>query len=322
MSVLEKLYAARLTARFRALDEITVPEYKGSTFRGALGHAFRRVSCPIICRDNRTCLLRFRCAYSVCFETPVPENAAIMRKYPFAPHPFVLEPPSDDKTRYEPGEEFDLGLILIGRGNDYVAHFIYAFDELGGRGLGRGRGRAELVSLSTERDGAAAVLYNKSEDRIIGQAPLVSTDQIQAAGAPWEGKPLRIVFETPMRIKFNGAFTKEPHLSHLVPSLLRRLHSLEYFHCGGEEDWDPPRRVGLIEAARRVPTRLYRTTWQDIERYSKRQDAHMQMGGFVGVAEYDPVPVALLPFLKWGELLHLGKASAFGLGKYTIQAVA
>ena len=83
--------------------------------------------------------------------------------------------------------------------------------------------------------------------------------------------------------------------------------------------WDV---AGLIEAARRVPARLYRATWQDVERYSKRQDAHMRMGGFVGVAEYDPVPVALLPFLKWGELLHLGKASAFGLGKYTIQAVA
>ena len=67
--------------------------------------------------------------------------------------------------------------------------------------------------------------------------------------------------------------------------------------------------------------RRYDTRWQDIERYSQRQERHMQLGGFVGTAEYDPLPDALLPLLAWGEIVHLGKASAFGFGQYRIDAI-
>lgn len=314
--MLDKIYATRQTARFRALEPLLLPEYKGSTFRGALGHAFRKVSCPIICRDNTTCLLRYRCAYSVCFETPVPKYAAIMRKAPFAPHPFVLTPPADPRRQVEPGEEFEVELVLIGRGNDYVAHFIYAFDELGSRGLGRGRGKAELIGLNAEHDGARRILYDKTEQQMVGFAPVVRTEQMLERCREISGKPLRIEFKTPIRVKRDGTFTKEPSLENLMPSLLRRLHSLEYFHCDGAEQWEV---LGILETARGVRMRQYETRWQDIERYSNRQERHMQLGGFVGWAEYDPVPDPLLPFLAWGEFLHVGKASAFGLGKFELR---
>lgn len=316
--MLDKLYVTRQTARFRAIDTLALPEYKGSTFRGALGHSFRRVSCPIICRDNKTCLLRYRCAYSVCFETPIPDSATIMRLYPFAPHPFVIEPPKDSRTQLERGEEFELQLILIGRGNDYFAHFIYAFDELGKAGLGRGRGKAELVSLTAPTGDGAKVLYNKSEELVLGSAPIVRSEAIARRCGELKDKPIRLTFETPTRIKRHERFTSEPTLENLVPSLLRRLHSLEYFHCGGAEEWDV---AYLLSMARGVCMRRHETTWRDIERYSQRQDRHMQLGGFVGYAEFDPLPEPLLPYLAWGEVVHLGKASAFGFGKYRIEDI-
>lgn len=314
--MLNKLYATRQTALFRAIDTLTLPEYKGSTFRGALGHSFRKVSCPIICRDNKTCLLRFRCAYSVCFETPIPDSAAIMRLYPFAPHPFVIEPPQDSRTQLEPGEEFELRLILIGRGNDYVAHFIYAFDELGKTGLGRGRGKAELVSLTAPTDIETKVLYDKREELVLGTAPVLGPDAIARRCGELRGKPIRLTFETPTRIKRHERFTSEPSMENILPSLLRRLHSLEYFHCDGAEEWDV---AGLLSMAREARMRRCETTWQDIERYSQRQERRMQLGGFVGHAEFDPIPEPLLPHLVWGELVHMGKASAFGFGKYRIE---
>ena len=35
------------------------------------------------------CLLRNQCIYSYVFETPVPDDAQMMRKYTVAPHPFI-----------------------------------------------------------------------------------------------------------------------------------------------------------------------------------------------------------------------------------------
>lgn len=37
-----------------------------------------------------------------------------------------------------------------------------------------------------------------------------------------------------------------------------------------------------------------------------------------GTVEYKAVPGLLLPYFCWGVRLHVGKASAFGLGKYRI----
>jgi hypothetical protein len=312
----EQLFATRQTATFRAVDRLEMPSYKGSTIRGAFGHAFRKVSCPIICGEPGSCLLRFRCAYSVCFETPVPEGSAIMRKYTYAPHPFVLEPPDDSRTVYEPGEEFTVGLVLIGRGNDYLAHFIYALDELGARGLGRGRGKAELVRLDCEDSDGPRLLYDRQEGRILGEAPVIRAEHLIARAEALSGRSLRIVFEAPTRMKKDGAMSSRPDFGDLMPGLLRRLSSLEYFHCAGPEDNDVH---PLLDAAREVTVTRNDLRWQDWSRYSQRQDRPMQLGGFIGTLECEPIPDALLPMLAWGELLHIGKASAFGLGKYRIE---
>lgn len=315
----ERLHATVQRATFRAVDTLQLPQYKGSTIRGAFGHVFRRVSCPILCRNQATCILRYRCAYSVCFETPIPEHATMMRKYPFAPHPFVLEPPSDTQTRYEPGEEFSIRLILIGRGNEYLAHFVYALDELGGQGFGPRRGKAELIRLSTETEGRTIELFDREGRRLKGEAPVIRHDEIQRRAEPLRGVPLRLRFETPARVKSNGQFTHSADLDVLFPGLLRRLSSLHYFHCNGDENVENVR--DLLDMARGVRTRRTEVQWLDWTRYSQRQDTTMQLGGFTGEVEYDPVPDPLLPVLAWGELLHIGKASAFGLGKYTIKAV-
>lgn len=317
--MLEKLYATVQQATFRAVETLQLPEYKGSTIRGAFGHVFRRVSCPILCRNQATCILRYRCAYSVCFETPIPEHAAIMRKYPFAPHPFVLEPPADPRTRYEPGEEFSIRLILIGRGNDYLAHFVYALDELGGQGFGQRRGKAELVSLGAGTEEGTVELFDREERRLRGEAPAIRQGHIDRRAAELRGVPLRVRFETPTRVKSDGQFTNSADLGILFPGLLRRLSTLHYFHCNGGENFDNVRE--LVAMARSVQTLTSNVQWLDWTRYSQRQDTTMQLGGFVGEAEYGPVPDPLLPVLAWGELLHIGKASAFGLGKFSIEAI-
>ncbi len=58
--------------------------------------------------------------------------------------------------------------------------------------------------------------------------------------------------------------------------------------------------------------------WYDWERYSTRQDTRMKMGGFVGEITFEGNIEPFMPLLKAGEILHVGKGTSFGLGKYEI----
>jgi CRISPR/Cas system endoribonuclease Cas6 (RAMP superfamily) len=44
----------------------------------------------------------------------------------------------------------------------------------------------------------------------------------------------------------------------------------------------------------------------------------MKLGGVVGEITYEGDITAFMPYLKAGEILHIGKGTSFGLGKYQI----
>jgi hypothetical protein len=311
----EELTATRQVVRFAVEEPLTLPGYPGSTFRGALGFAFKKTACALRRNTCESCLVRERCAYSVCFETPVPEHAAIMRKYPFAPHPFVLEPATNGRRAWAPGETLDLGLVLVGRGNDYLAQFIYAFEEMALQGLGRDRAKLRLVGVRAADEDAP--VYDHAGETFHGAPAPVGHDEVTARAGALRGHPLRIVFETPARVKFRGQLCTEPTMSALMPNVLRRLSTLSYFHCGGPEGIDAK---PVLAAGDAVEVLDRDTTWHDWSRFSGRQKAEMTLGGFTGTMTIAPPPDDVLTALLWGETVHIGKASAFGLGKYRVEA--
>ncbi|GAH99500.1 unnamed protein product, partial [marine sediment metagenome] len=81
-------------------DRLYLPAYKGSTLRGGFGQTLKRVVCVTKNKECKNCLLKEKCVYSYIFETPPPKDATRLRKYPFAPHPFVIEPPVERKEEY------------------------------------------------------------------------------------------------------------------------------------------------------------------------------------------------------------------------------
>ena len=56
------------------------------------------------------------------------------------------------------------------------------------------------------------------------------------------------------------------------------------------------------------------------ERYSARQDTKLKMGGAVGAAVYEGEVEAFAPLLALGEVLHVGKGTGMGLGRYEINS--
>jgi hypothetical protein len=314
--MLEHMKVGQFTLRIRALDDLHLPAYKGSTFRGGFGQALRRVACPLKLQECKTCLLQSQCVYLYLFETPPAADAEMMRLYPAAPHPFVIEPPLIDDCLIQGGKELDFNLILIGRALDYLPYFIYAFISLGEQGLGRGRGRFALDEvLVLGRDDIVSI-YDGHNQVLRQYSSYLSWETVyERSTALCQTERISFRFMTPMRIKYEDHLVEKPEFHHLVRSLLRRLSSLSYFHGGRKLDLD---FRGIIERAREIKPVCSDIKWHDWERYSSRQKQHMVLGGFVGHMTFDNSIKEFLSLFAWGELVHLGKAASFGLGKFVM----
>ncbi|GBE00881.1 hypothetical protein BMS3Abin08_00304 [bacterium BMS3Abin08] len=304
-----------------------LPSYKGSTLRGGFGHAFRRVVCAIKSKECPACILKERCVYSYIFETPPPPDTKIMRKYRAAPHPFVIEPPPERRRGYKPGDEITFGLTLIGRAIDYLPYFIYTFDELGRIGLGKGKAKYELMTVKTipalakggrgdlETSGIIYDSKTKTLKTFIPQSFSISFNHSDSSPESPHSH-LTLSFETPARIVYNGHLTIDLEFHILIRNLMRRLSLLSYFHCNSDPSvWD---FKGIIKKAQEVKVSDRALRWHDWERYSARQDSRMKMGGFTGEIAFEGDIQPFMDLIRAGEVLHVGKGTSFGLGKYGI----
>lgn len=314
---------ASFTFSLKVLEPLILPSYKGSTLRGGFGYAFKKVVCAIKTRDCMECLLKEKCVYSYVFETPPPSDTKIMRKYTAAPHPFIIEPPLENKRRYDAGDEINFGLILVGKAVDYLPYFIYTFDELGKMGIGRDRGRYELKEVKSKN------LKAKNEWTTIYSYDTKTLKPFESFSLPifLESEPptpsselLTLRFISPTRLRFNGEMTFDLEFHVLIRQLLRRISLISYFHCDFDtSEWNFKE---IIEKAKEVRVKEQNLKWFDWERFSTRQNTEMKMGGFVGEVTFEGDIEPFMPLVRVGEVLHLGKGTSFGLGKYEITSEA
>lgn len=298
-----------------------LPPYKGSVLRGGFGSAFRRVACAPRAKNCLGCLLRGVCPYAYVFETSPPEGSAVLRNLKDVPRPFVIEPPEDYRTEYTPGEALEFGLVLIGRGVEYLPFFIAAFKELGRTGIGPLRAGFDLVRVEQLKGTYRHVVYDADSSpgtlnlQPVKEGCVYRRDVAEeAARLPLES--VRIEFLTQTRLKADDEMQSRPDFDVLVRSILRRVSSLAYFHHGVALDLDYRE---LIERARQVRTVIDRTRWVNWVRYSNRQDASMNLGGVVGWADYAGDLSPFRELLIVGQLVHVGKNATFGLGRIRVK---
>lgn len=305
----------------RVIDKIILPKYKGSALRGGFGYVFKKVACMSRGKECNKCILKTRCAYSYVFETPPPTDSKILRKYPNVPHPFVIEPPFEEKEIYDMGEIIKFNLILIGKAIEYIPYFVYTFDELGNVGLGKERGKYVIEKLENIivdnygdlkeykiYDGDNKILLDKNykfnysyfEEKLKGSFPVKMVD---------------LKFLSPIRIKYEGNITSRLEFHILLRNMLRRLSALSYFHCNEQLDIDYRE---IIDKAKSIKTEKQDIEWYDWKRYSTRQESEMSLGGFIGNVTFSGDLEEFLPFIVLCSHVHVGKACTFGLGKYEV----
>ena len=239
-----------------------------------------------------------------------------MRKYPYAPHPFVLKPPFGDKNYFDVGDTLCFELTLIGKGTDYLPYFIYTFENLGEAGIGKSRGKFKLTKVtSLNLENNETEVYNCSEKILHPGHYIINAESL----ADQETAPvqLKLNFLTPTRIKYSGKYILDLEFHILIRNLLRRESSLSYFHCEEALELD---FKALIEKADRINTTFRKLRWYDWQRYSTCQQTTMRLGGFIGEIAFKGELAEFVPFLRLGEHIHIGKNTALGLGRYKLTA--
>jgi hypothetical protein len=315
--------------RYRFILQATTPvhlsAFAGSTLRGGFGHVFKRTVCVWPPGDCGRCLLKDRCAYPYIFETAPPPDAEKLRGLEQLPRPFVLEPPErGGKQSYRPGERFDFGLVLVGRGIGYLPYFVLAFGELGRTGLGAGHGHFDVIEVLAEHPSATQRIWSAGTAGLSDADAMVTASEL--ARPPILAKkselPKRLVlhFLTPARVRSEGRVRSALTFQELVRALLRRLSSLCYFHCDCELKVD---FKGLIEGALVFRTVEDSSRWQEQGRFSGRQRQSIDMSGVLGRVVFEAPEASAwepyLPLLAAGEWVHVGKGTVMGLGKYRVE---
>jgi len=315
-----KLYFSLFKFSLSPIERILLPHYKGSALRGGFGTVFKQVACTVRKQYCHQCILKATCAYSYIFETPCTDSLKAKYNLSDYPHPFVIEPPLEQKQEYGPGESLDFNLLLIGKGIDYLPYFVFTFEELGRRGIGRGRGKYHLEkveALAQLHQQQGTIIYDGRSKTLSAKYEVKDLLKIteKASRDNQQIDRLTLHFLTPTRIKHRGKLTKDVDFEIILRGLLRRILLLSELHCDQKLDINCEQLLRKAEAVRTVHNSLH---WQDWQRYSSRQQARMKLGGFLGQIAFQGDLDKFMPFIRLGEYLHLGKGTSFGLGKYRI----
>ena len=271
-SILPRIVPLRF--RLETLSAFRVPEYKGALFRGGFGQFFRDLVCVTRMPICTGCEHLAHCPYSLVFETPVaPERFAVLRKYPNAPHPFVLTPPLDARTSLGAGVELRLEVTLIGHGAEYLPHFVKVIEAMGQSGRYGGRFRLRCVESAVN----GAVVYDGSARRLAETAPAWR----ETADGARAGR-MRITFLTPLRMRTGGRYNGSPDFVEITHALVRRAHLLAAIYGEGDAEgiWTRP-LLALADAVKTESARfelyrrcVYKGAEAGTEGWSRDQSRH------------------------------------------------
>lgn len=283
------------------LEELRLPKYKGSAFRGLFGHALRKTVCVTNMLDCAGCMLRQNCAYAYLFETFNDRNEKVA-------HPFIIIPPLNERQLFPEGDILKMEITLMGRAIEYLPFIIYTFREMGKRGLGFSRGRFRVQAVYANYNGNRKLVYNHEKQIIHTDFSRLNLFDLTAR----EIREAELEFITPTAIKVNGKVTLHMDFSLLIRNIIRRLKALSYFHNGSVGDLLDIdfNQAGAVETSAEDLRPFY---W---ERMSTRQQKKIGFLGMVGRIRFrgDITPFSHL--LQMGEWVHIGRGTVYGMGMY------
>ena len=302
---------------------ILLNEHQGSAIRGALFYALRNQFCYSKKTKNcGECAIWATCPICFLVATRNPEG----KRGVDVPRPYVIEPPLDGKTRYEPGETLEFGLTMFAQALSFFPYVVLGSQALERGGLGkklrREDGRWRRGTFAIREIGALNRLSGERQpvlrtgDTMVSVPELpVTNEQVLARAAQLPRNRITLVFKTPTRIIERSKLQHHPTFRPLIQRLHGRLRDLTREFTDTPWEFDFRQVMAQAEAVQVVDDR---TRWVELDSYSTRLGRATPRGGLVGRVTFAGDLEPFLPWLVWGEIVHVGKDAVKGNGWYEI----
>lgn len=284
-----------------------LPLSKASAIRGGMGEMLLRANC-IRDRECEMCDFAKECIVQRTMYSQFDDKPAFITTGDSVGYVVECE---NYQEIFEAGDTLEFNLILFGKTIVYFNQYLQAFFALGQNGLGKEHGRFIITQVCNTKgqpilDGTDVYMKYYQVETLQGY---VDYRMRQVA----EGEiPKRMVFCTPLTQKFQGQFLEEFDMEAITKSIQRRLYMLNCFE--GKDIID------FYQENLEVPEIVSQTVKEiRVGRYSSRQDSKMFLKGIKGEILLDEMPETLLELYLAGELIHIGKNTSFGFGRYKLR---
>jgi hypothetical protein len=275
--------------------------FPGAEIRGTLMMKSKQMFCVNKANfDNcKDCLLRYKCNYSLLFETPLPKQSNIMKKYDEIPHPFAMAVLPEK-------ENITLRFVLFG---EYIDSFPFIYLALSDSMKTKGLKIVDARNFDEQilKNGSIETNYLKKtvNDFSSNKEPLSN---------------IRIDFISPLRIKYLNKLVNQTNFEfhHLIRNLLRRVSLLLYFYVGEKVDGDFKSITNQAEQIKIIGSDL---KWLELDRFSMRTKQTLLLGGIIGNVLLGKDSSEFLPLLSLGHYTQVGKNISFGHGYFEIVKV-
>lgn len=291
------------------LEDTELPADKVSALRGGMGEMLLRANC-VRDRDCGHCDFEKECIV----------RRTMYSKYDIIPQfvktsdsiGYILECENYDQE-FGAGDLLQFNLILFGKTIVYFNQYMQAFFALGNEGIGKEYARYQIVSVTN----------TQNQPLLVNDAVYMHNYQVQTIDEYVNYRISRIrrpdgqkslVFHTPVTLKYQGEFLGDYNIEAIWNAALRRIYMMECFEgmehtvydIGELRDFTLPR---IVEQEKH---------YGGVRRYSSTQDRKMVLSGIKGYVRLDMIPDQMLPLLLAGELIHIGKNTSFGFGRYSV----
>jgi hypothetical protein len=239
------------------------------------------------------------CRYT--FDQGLSTDPAALRRFQKPSLPFAFRLPLLD-GELAPGVLAVLSLTLVGGATNHLELYIAAVRAALPPPL------RLLAAAAVAVDGTRKTISAKTGRVDITSVPVTSLEEMMYGSTATLGS-LEISFLTPLRLMQSGAPLQRPSFPALAGALFRRVSSMAYYYGGVELDCD---FKWLAEKSREVSCDTSALQWVN-------WGGALQ--GAVGRIAVSGDFAELLPFLRLGQLLNVGKGASYGMGSYMINAL-
>lgn len=288
-------------------ESVILPANKVSALRGGMGEMLLRANCI---RDRRCescdfeteCIVR-RTMYSKFEEKPAYITTGESVGY-------VLEC-ENYMTEFACGETLEFHLLLFGKTIVYLNQYLQAFYALGINGLGSSKAKYQIISLTNTKK--QDILRNNHvfmENYVV--CCVSDYVEFRMERLRKEGMEGKLVFQTPLTLKYQNEFLQEFQMEPILNAVKRRIQILDYFEQI-QDDFYYDYQVLIPEIIKQEHS------FFKVRRYSSRQENHMFLKGIKGWIQMKEISDRTVQLLLAGELLHIGKNTSFGFGRYQVK---